>query len=203
MSSITKNALTTAGLFGSVRKIDSVWATARGASSGTDQATSFQSYAYLSGGSYFIKRFFLQFSLTDIQPSSIPVSAKLKLYIGSGGFQNIDSDTLYIVQGSQSDSLALADYDNLTFTSLGSVLLSAITTNAYNEITLNATALAYLKTVFGAKAKFAVVMGRDFNNAAPSGEANEVDGDSPSGGNPPQLVLTYNPIGGAALINPM
>lgn len=179
------------------------FSTARDAAVGTSASaadTLNGCFAYLTspGGTYFISRGVTTYNLASVPSQSKINSVTIQLYISSTSFANEDSDTMYIVESSQSSSLVTSDYNNVTFTELGSKALSAITQNAYNDFELNATGIALVQTKTESVLKLGHLMGKDFNNVAPTGN-NQVNIAGSSGDNPPKVVVTYTPFTGSFL----
>lgn len=164
------------------------WATVRGASTGTvggtesDQRVSsdFQS------PNYWIDRFFLWFDTSSIPANATVNSAIVKLYFYSTAASNINTITFHLVPATMaSNTLVSGDFNNLTFSSKGSIAYTSISDAAYNNITLDTAAVT-----LGSQTKLAVITSRDLNNSAPTGR-NERSIQEDTEANPPILTLDY------------
>ena len=124
------------------------WDAARDATTGQVQDASSAStttgygririFEYSGVERWIIQRVFMEFDTSGI--TALPTSATLKIY----GY-NTDNSDLIVVKGTQSDSLVAADYDNLDFSTAYSAELATWNTGAYNNFTLNSTALAAIR----------------------------------------------------------
>lgn len=193
------NAIVTASRFGALRSIQSTWSAARDAATATDSdSADVGCFAYLAAGSYFIRRGFVSYDMSVLPTATAIESIDLNLYIPTSAFDNIDSDTFYVVEGSQSNPITTADFDAVTFTSLGSKTLASISLDAYNVFSLNATGIALVQSKVKSQSvlNLAHIMGRDFNNNAPSGESNQARVSIPTDANPPYMTINYRlPLG--------
>jgi hypothetical protein len=143
-----------------------------------------------AAGTFFVRRAFTTFTLTEIKRSFALFGATLRLQ-ASAIVNNADGVSVHIVQGSQSSSLVTSDFSNVSFTSFGSITLASISAGSV-DIALNSTGLAYIKSVSESTAKLALVLSNDLVESAPSGE-NEAVFQSAAGGTPPQLIIDYAP----------
>lgn len=152
---------------------NATWATTRDAADGDAIAYTTSpmfSRAAITGGTYKVTRGFLPTDTGGIVDTDNIDAAVLKLFGDGTATGNVDATTVNVIQTSQvqTDSLVLADYNNVTFTDGGSMNLADWNTTAYNSITLNATGLTYIsKTGF---TTIGALIGRDLNNSAPTGE---------------------------------
>jgi len=198
MAQSTINAKTgTSG--GHVRCGDAVWATARAGTGSTLDATqtSARVQSDFSGGSYFIRRGFLQFDISSIPTGSRIQSAIYKTYVSN--LSDANTSGIIIAQSTADDTISTNDFTAVGTTSFGTVNYSDCANNTYEEIALNSDGVAYIQSNIGSTGlKFAHRDSRDFNNSVPTGDNEAVieDGDS---ANPAQLIVTYNPPGAGAL----
>ena len=156
---------------GCMRKIDTVWATARGAAVGEDLNDSASTYmpvasSLLAAPNYHIWRGWLFMDL-----STVPVGATITACILKMTSYDEAESIMTVVQGTQADPLSTADYNNFTGAEFGHVTwaLGGGGVPAPNQITFNATGLAYLTTVIGGTAKLCLrEYTYDYLNAAPA-----------------------------------
>jgi hypothetical protein len=171
------------------------WAEARGATTG---ATAGTIRTYASTGFDVIRTFF------PINTSSLTANATItagvntfKLYRDDTviGLFNADTTSFELVQTAQASPTALAggDFDSVTFTSGGSVALSATSNNTYFTVTLNATADGWINTT--GHTLLGGILGRDLNNSQPTG-INGIGAQNRGAANPPTLTVTYILKGG-------
>lgn len=181
---------------GHVISSSAVWATVRGSTTGTASAAGANSgsdapRAILFAGTYYIGRSFLPFNTSSLPDTDTISSATFSLYFNS--FAGTVADTLEVVQTSQASPTALAsgDYNNLAFTSGGSITYPTATAG-YKAITLNATGLTWINktgwTYLGA------ISGYDLSNTAPSGYR-QGSVDYANGTNAPKLVVEHTGSG--------
>lgn len=95
-------------------------------------------FVYLGSNRFIIMRTFMEFDTSGI--TEAPAEATLKIY-GNGGWSGSSLADIIIVKGTQSDTLAGADYDNFDASTAYSSEFTSWNNSAYNEITLNSTAL--------------------------------------------------------------
>lgn len=182
---------------GQVIANNATWATVRGATTGTAAAGGTNSgsdapRSILFSAVYYIGRCFLPFDTSAIPDGDTISSATFSLYFNS--FSGTESTTLEVVQTSQASNTALAngDYDNLTFTSGGSISYPTATAG-YKDITLNATGLSWIsKTGY---TKLGAITGFDLNNSAPTA-IRQGSVDYANGTNAPKLVVEHAAAGG-------
>lgn len=146
--------------------------------------------AGFAAGTYFVRRAFTTFDLTEIKRSFQILGAALLLE-ASAIVNNADGVSVHLVEGTQSTSLVVADFDNLSFTTFGNVALSSLSGGQVG-IVLNATGLAYLKSKAESTAKLALILSNDLVESQPTGD-NEAVFQSAAGGIPPQLSIDYAP----------
>lgn len=184
------------------------WTTIRNAATGataTKDPTSSVIESRISGGNYYIERGAFLFD-TSALTSGATISA-VSLFLCStadGAYANQDTTTLEIVSSNPAanNNLTTADYDQFGTTSFSSKALSAWTTSngTYNEFVLNASGIAAISKT--GVTKLGVVIGRDFNNQAPTG-INQVymyfSGESGTTKDP-KLVITYSVPAGPASV---
>lgn len=177
---------------GSVLNQGAVYTTVKNATTGFSASPSdgfLSPRAGIAAGTYFVRRAFTTFSMLEIKRAFALLGATLRLEASTP--TNIDGVTLHIVEGSQSSSLVVADFDNVAFTSFGSVALASISAGSI-DIALNSDGLTYLKTVSEGTAKLALILSNDLVESQPSGE-NEAVFVSANGGTPPVLIVDYAP----------
>lgn len=174
---------------------NAVFATVRGAASANSNDTFPEVACSLNGGNYGIQRFFMPIDTTTLPLAATVVSAVLKLYREDSNdtFTNTDTTTLELVPETQASNTALAnsDYSALTFSSFGSLALSATTNHVYNSITLT----DLTKVIAGGHTKIGLLLGRDQGNSAPTG-VNQMAFQRRSDANPPTLTVTFTLPGG-------
>lgn len=130
--------------------------------------------ANLSGADYLINRYFMSFDTSALDDSAVISAAVLHL-TADAGVDNANSTTLVVVQSSQDSpptALQTEDYNDLTFTSGGSINIASISANTDFDINFNATGLGFINKT--GHTKIALIIGRDLDNSAPTG-ANRVD----------------------------
>ncbi len=173
-------------------RFDPLWATAHGATDGnmifpaeteTDEAAGVK----MDPPDWYIWRSFFDFDM-----SAIPVSATITactLTLQSYGAETCDIE---LQEGTQSDSLAWADYDAFT----GSPFVTQAWVIGSNILTLSAAGLTYIQSKFGNTAKLCMrEYDHDYLNVAPSVGENFQAGLYWSGAavaaNRPKLTVTY------------
>ena len=170
------------------------WATARGATTGSanDTATETGSNApraILFSGTYYIGRFFTPFDTSALPDTDDIDSATYSMYQKT--FGGTVATTLEAVQTSQASPTGLvsADYNNVTFTSGGSIAFPTATAE-YKDIALNATGEGWINktgwTYLGA------LGGSDLDNIAPSGFMRQGSMEMEEGTNAPKLVVEHS-----------
>jgi hypothetical protein len=177
------------------------WATAKGLTSGTAAADIVLFSSKLSPTSFFILRGFVPFDTSSLPNNAVVTAAVLRLYRDDAinVFSNADSTSVEIVPSTQASNTVLAngDFDAVTFSSKGSINLASTTNNAYNDISLTDLSQVSLTGY----TKLALVLGRDLNNSAPTGQNNIAFQDR-ADANPPILRVTYTvPSGGSFIMN--
>lgn len=165
------------------------WAAARGATTGTTSSL-LSVYSWRIGaGSWFDIRTFLSFDTSSLSDDATVSAVTLRLYRNDSldGFFNADTVTLHVVPSSMSDptSLAAGDFDNLSFTSKGSLAHASTSNNAYNDITVNVDQISLTGYT-----KLALIDSNTLNNVAPTGRNTIIFEDS-AASNPPVLQVTY------------
>lgn len=124
------------------------WATARGAATGTI-LTNYDSPfylhhagSYLSGGVYHIYRHGMFFDLSNLDANYVIQAATLRLYIYYKG----TSGAIHVVEGKQDNPVNTGDYGDLFAAAIsgGAQYVTSFVLDQYNDITLNATAIAWL-----------------------------------------------------------
>ena len=196
---VTATFYSVAGGDGVVQKSGAVWATQRGAATGTsvDKTSAFGSCMQVQEytGTYYIDRGFLSFDTSSIPDGATISSAVLHIYVNTKSDVGI-GDSLVLVEGTQASAtdLATADYDAFGSTELASRALSAITTSAYNTLTLNSSGLAIINKT--GHTKLCTRSARDVDNSAPgSGQYSSVAiywSDETGTSKDPKLVVTYS-----------
>jgi hypothetical protein len=175
------------------------WATCRGLATGnngiysgyTRSAIAFSAYLY-GGATYYIDRAFFYYDLSLLAGTISSVAENLFGY----SYKNSDSSSQ---KGTQSDTLALADFDAQTGISYGN---TTWIDTGYNAIAYNATGISDIQTALGSVAKTCVRDNtRDMLNSAPSGATIYGSGlywaDDTSGTKDPYLYITTEAAGPA------
>jgi hypothetical protein len=122
----------------------------------------------VSGGIWWIDRFFLYFDTSGIPPGAIIESASLNLY---GKVDYSTQDFLMTVQNGQptypTDPMVLADYNKANYAGNGGSLTTAgFTTSGYNVITLNADGISWINK--GGQTKLCIRSNRDIAGTEPT-----------------------------------
>jgi len=172
------------------------WAAARdGTTAGTISTSSSTADCYGEQGTsgvYSVSRIFYVFDTSALPNDCTITAATLNLYCTSANGGGI---TVHAVQTSQSDptNLVVADFNNLSFTSGGSV---AVTTTGAKTIDLNATGLTWINKT--GNTLIGVIDARDQSNSSPSvGFIYDTFNMSEAASNKPSLTVTYTlPSGG-------
>ena len=99
-------------------------------------------FDYLGNDRYIVMRTFMEFNTSGI--SDTPSDATLKLY-GYGSWSGGNLADIIVVKGTQSDTLTGTDYNNFDTSTPYSSEITSWNNSAYNEITLNSTALAAMR----------------------------------------------------------
>lgn len=169
-----------------LRADDASWATLRAKTDAEDERQTNTS-TYLAdgynGSVYEIFTPFIMFDTSTIPATDTISSATISLWFIENN-ANGTTDKLYAVQSKQAtwNDPVLADYDQRQSTSFGSLVLpaTAVTTDAYYDITLNASGIANIarsgETIpVGAsasgKSQFALRGNDDFDNTTPTTQA--------------------------------
>jgi hypothetical protein len=140
------------------------------------------------------------FDLSSIPTGSIINSATFKFtYVESvarGNADTVDLDVVLLSSMADSTNAAVGDYNKFGTAVGGSKAYSAVVEGSYaNEITLNATALAWIQSAIGGWLLTGVRCSRDTDNSAPTGlnylhDLTEY-----------QIAINYTPTGGGFLFN--
>lgn len=179
-------------LDGDITSTDSVWATARAASSGTANAVSTDMYSDAElDGSYYIHRVGLYFDTSSLPDDAVIEQVILRLTPQSKMDNDGSGPSVVSFAPASPSSLADSDFDAFGFTPYASVNSSLLTANVAYEFDLDSSAFSDISldgiTTLG------VLMGKDMQDSAPSGinyidwytvEASGVDTD-------PQLTVVY------------
>lgn len=134
-------------------------------------------------------RYFFNFNTVNIPTNATIISAVLRVWLGETTYGDTDNASLIIVPSSPVNPLALDtnDFDNVTFADKGSLDITSITQNQYNDITITDLTLIQKAQV----STFALVVSTDFNNTTPTGRNDaSIDTDDDTGY--PQLLITYS-----------
>ena len=175
---------------------------AASASGGADNTTILSSVRHRSSGTtYEIKRAHFPFDTSSIPDTAFIVSATLQLYVTStqNGEGSASWDVIPSTQASLT-ALAAADYGRVTFSSLGSLAVGSISTNAYNSWTISNPNTNISKT---GNTMLALTEHYDTTNSTPpaSNAVNEIIIEDTGGAHPPILSVTYQiPMGFFALL---
>ncbi len=185
---------------GGVQNTGTVYATEQSAATGDfveASETYFQAFNFYSIPNYTVGRMFFYFDTSALGATSTITSATISVY---GNANQAEADAghsdLRLYEGTQSDSLVVADYDNFGATELSDDFtnwLYPLATNAYNTITLNAAGLALINKT--GITKFCGRITGDIAAAAPTGNNGVFIWSNEKGaGYQPKLVITYLPI---------
>lgn len=181
-----------AGGDGNIEVNSGTWSTAHDATSGTSAPAAAAGRvicAFISGTTYYVGRAFLPFDTSGLDDTATISGAVLSIYETD---HHGTDETYVVVQSTQASNTSLADgdFDALGTTSGGSILSSGMTTNAYNDIALNATGIGWIsKTDY---TPLAIRGQRDINNTAPTTweDTNFNFSDQAGTANDPKLVVT-------------
>lgn len=171
------------------RREGGTWSTARAGNGTTSDGstTSMAVQTTLSAGTYFIRRTFLKFDLSTIPIGSEIVSVKLKFT--PSNIANIDSSSVIVVESTADDNISDDDFTEIGSTSFGTKSWASMSNNVEQELTLDSDGENHIISNLEGFVKIALIDERDFNNSAPTGEANGANINS--GSNAPQLVIEY------------
>ncbi len=200
MSSVTINA-NNDNSAGTVTSQNATFLTARNAASGNSASAPDQvsPRCGLSGGTYFILRGFMKFSLSSIPTGSKINSVTLQFDLGSKNVN--DGFSLEVVPSTASNSLVTSDFSKVSFSSYSELAFASMSVGTYsagNDMALNATGIAAVQSAIGSTFAISLIMSGDLNATAPSNE-NNCGITGANGANPPRIVVNYSPPGGAAL----
>jgi hypothetical protein len=190
---------------GDVSNDDASWATCHDAATG-DQARPGNATSFAQGrlsGTYKCQRLFHPFDTSSIADTSTVDSAIYSAFANGTTIANVDSTDLRVVETSQASSTTLvtADYDAQTLTLLASaVLFSAISTDAYIDMTLNATGEGVID--FSGVTFLGLMVGTDYLDSTPTGDNTlEIYNSNESGvAKDPKLVITWSHGAGEATL---
>lgn len=176
---------------GRVYHEDSAWDDVKDAATGTSASTADATanvQSLLDSGTYKIQRLFIYPDLSSIDDDVELLNATLKVYA-----ETDNGAEIYVVKGTQEDSLTTADYDAQGSTSFGSI--SSVTLNQYNDITLNSDGIEELKSKLGGTAKLCLMTGLDFGDVAPTDTTKKTTigmQDNGTQGKRPKIELVYS-----------
>lgn len=165
------------------------WAAARGATTGNVGGSEGDKRVSSSAQPpIWVDRFFFNFDTTSIPNSATIISATLKVYMYTTTSVNTDSISFHIVPSSPASNTTLVgdDFDNITFSSKGSIAFTSLQSSAYTNITISDLSLINKAGV----TTCALITSLDLNNSTPTGR-NERSIYRTGEANPPELVLTY------------
>jgi len=181
-----------------VSAASATWGDVRGATTGTAgtvTATTVGIGEGLAGTDFAIRRYFCYFTSTA---TGTVTGATFSFEIVSGSEV---ANTFHLVETTQSTPVVGDDFNNLSFTSFGSVSTAA---SGVKTITLNAAGIAYVNTNIGSIIKLGIIGNYDQTNVAPSVEGNYYplfySGDELTA-QKPTLAITYTTVGGAFFFN--
>lgn len=174
-----------------------VWATVRANTVGLAADAFIVVQSDLDAGNYNINRSFFPIDTSSLPNDANVTSATFKAYRDDAvtAFGNVDSTSLHIVTQTQASNTALVaeDYDQVSFTSKGSITFASTSNNAYtSDITITDLTIISLT----GHTKIALITGRDQADSAPTG-INTIAFQGRGGANPPTLTVTYSLGGGA------
>ena len=193
MAQLTFNPRTTDGLVRILNNTYTVWANARGASTGEGTNASTWVRTRKDGSYYKIARAFLVFDTSAIPAGAVVTASTLTLRRDDsipGAFSDTDSTSLELVTNTQASptSLTTADFNQVGFVSKGSVNFSATTNGQDFTITNSDQSLINIS----GNTQLAIITGRDQGNNAPTGD-NLLGWQDSEDVNPPELSVTYTP----------
>lgn len=174
-----------------IRSGDANWNTARNAATSTaNNGTTIVFGGFTSN----IQRVFIPFDTSSIPDTNKITSATLEFYRDDSidTFRDDDLTRVELVQTAQASGTAYVsgDYDSVSFTSGGTINFADTTNNAYNTISLNATALTWIsKTGF---TKLALITGKDYDNVQTLNH-NELCIQNRVAANPMKLTVNHQP----------
>jgi hypothetical protein len=164
----TGNFVMYTGGDGTVEQInESTWAAARDAASGDTVTWNtnelFIEAQYSSTWGYSVGRAFYPIDTSGIGVDATISAASMFVYVGTN---QSNGQTLRLVSASQASigQLEVADFNNIGSTQFGSATPTA---SQYDEIVVDATGRAII--VKDGYTKFAILMGKDFDNSTPTG----------------------------------
>lgn len=166
---------------------DATWAAARDATAATTTFATYEIEAEQSAGPVFR----VQRVMLPVDTSSIPSGAKINATELRGNFNyegGASNSTIAFIQTTQGSATArdVNDYNNVTFTSGGSINVTSATSTA-GTITGNSTSLDWI--VKAGTTLVGIISEEDLNNTTPTATDTWVTMTSPS------LVVTYT-VGG-------
>lgn len=153
---------------------DTSWANAHDAASGVvDTAdltprTAFDAYG-VPVDKWLCQRGFPYFDTSLLTPSDTLIKVVLGLYIYSKQYTNVGHANLHIVEGVQHDPPVATDFGDslIKVTSGGNINYDDIVEEAFNEIVLNATGMAWINK--GGITKLCLKLSGDIDNLEPTG----------------------------------
>jgi len=200
---------------------ESDWDTAHDTGTGTEKAdqgvkSDQGAQAELFSGAYYITRIFYPFDTSAIDSGDVVSAATLSFYESRGMVQNDDTIDAVLVETTQPDHtvLATSDYGKcgsiFTPDEIGEIALSAISTNAYNAITIDD--LTAIKVSGAASTCGTALTGwscigmrnsRDVDDSAPSGGNyfGTYFSEQTGTGNDPKLVVTHAAVTNIKSVN--
>jgi len=141
-----------------------------------------QRYTDDAGSPYQIFRCVMRFDLTNLPVGTTITSAVMTILRGSQSVTQYRDWNFVLIDGSDcADPLVAADYGDLldNTTSLGEIAISATSTSAVFEITLNAAGRAFLESKAGGVAVIAARSSEDISSTPPpdynAGEYTEIN----------------------------
>lgn len=151
------------------------WATIKAASSAdvldTDEADIRNTS--LGGGQYDLGRLLLPFDISDFSPTGKNITSVVLYlyYFLQSGITNNNSISHHVVQTTQANptGASVDDWNNFSFVSGGSKTLASYSSNSFNAISLNDTAIQWVKDAAGGYLKLGLIGSPDLNNNPPGG----------------------------------
>ena len=171
------------------------FATVRGAASASTAVDDvLVALTSVNGSTFRIHRVFLPFDTSALPDNATVSAANLQVYRSDAvaTFANADTTTLHVVTQTQASDTSLVqdDFDQVSFTSKGSINFADTSDGAYSVITITDMAIISL-TGF---TKLALLTGRDQGNSQPTG-SNVLGMQSRGDANPPVLTVTFSAPG--------
>lgn len=127
----------------------------------------------LNAGTYTMTRHFYYFDLSTTNiPAGATITAVTFVHPAIGGFQNADTDSIYLTAHTANDPADANSFNDITLdgaTSFGTETFANLNTGSPVNVTMNAAGIAAAQAALGGTWKVCMRGGRDYNNSAPTG----------------------------------